>query len=128
MNDDLRVMTTINFLFISYPICSLSRLLDKIRTNPFNASYFVYCAFMTILMFEQLNAMCGHVSVFPRVFWPLVFHFSLLFPFLCIFFLFSFRSRVLFFFQAPFLCPAFPSKSFVLLLLFWFLHGRLFYC
>jgi len=65
----------------------------------------VYCAFMTVLMFEQLNATCTtkmclsceRVSVFPHMFWPLVFHFSLLFPFLYIFSLFSFCSRVCFF-------------------------------
>ena len=100
-------MTTINFQFISCPLCSFSHLLDEIRTNSFNASYSVYCVFMTVLIFEQLNAMCtarmrlscGHVSVFQRAFWPFVLHFSLLFPFLCIFSLFSFRSRVCFFFD-----------------------------
>ena len=105
MNDDLRVMRTINFRFISCPLCSFPHLLDEIRTNSFNASYSVYCVFMTVLIFEQLNAMCtarmhllcGHVSVFQHVFWPFVLHFSLLFPFLFIFSLFSFHSRVCFF-------------------------------
>ena len=62
----------------------------------------MYCAFMTVLMFEQLSATCtakmrsscGHVSIFPRMFWPLVLHFSLLFHFLCIFPYSIFRSRV----------------------------------
>ena len=76
--------------------------LDEIRINLFDASYSMYCAFMTILMFEQLNAMCGNVSVFLHIFWPLVLHFSLIFPFLCIFFLFNFRSRVCFFSELPF--------------------------
>ena len=130
MNDDLRVMMTINFWFISCPLCSFSCLLDEMRSNLFDASYSMYYAFMMVLMFEQLNAMCttrmhlscGHVSVFPRVFWPLVLHFSLLFPFLCIFSLFSFRSRVCFFFELPFsvlrslvspLCSCFFFGSFM---------------
>ena len=110
MNDDLYIMTTINFWFINYPFFSFPCLLDEIRTNPFNASYFVCCAFMMILMLEQLNvtctarmrSSCGHVSVFPRVFWPFVLHFSLLFPFPCVFSLFSFRFGVCFFFELPF--------------------------
>ena len=85
-------------------------MLDEIRKNSSDASYSMYCAFMTILMFEHLNAtcmarmrsLCEHVLVFPRMFWPLVLHFSLLFPFFCIFSLFSFRSRVCFFSELPF--------------------------
>ena len=65
---------------------------------------------MAVLMFKQLNATCTtrmssscrHVSVFLRMFWPLVFHFSLLFPFLCIFSLFNFCSKVCFFSKLPF--------------------------
>ena len=45
----------------------------------------------------RMRLSCGHVSVFQRAFWPFVLHFSLLSPFLCIFSLFSFRSRVCFF-------------------------------
>ena len=41
VNDDLHVMTTINFWFIGYPLCSFSRLLDEIRTNLSYASYSV---------------------------------------------------------------------------------------
>ena len=37
VNDDLRIMTTI---------------------NSSDGSYFMYCAFMTVLMFEQLSATC----------------------------------------------------------------------
>ena len=80
------------------------------RTNSSDALFSVYCAFMMVLMFEQLNAMCtakmhlscSHVLVFLRVFWPLVLHFSFLFPFFCIFSLFSFYSRVHFSFELPF--------------------------
>ena len=65
---------------------------------------------MSVLMFEQLNATCTarmhsscrHVSILPRMFWPLILHFSLLFPFFCIFSLFSFCSRVCFFSELPF--------------------------
>ena len=39
---------------------------------------------------------------FPHMFWPLGLHFPLLFPFVCIFSLFSFRSRVCFFSEFPF--------------------------
>ena len=98
------------FLTHQLPPCSNCHLLDKIRRNSSDTSYSVYCAFMTVLMFEQLNAMCtarmrlscGHVLVFPHMFWPLVLHFSPLFPFFCIFSLFSFRSRVYFFSELPF--------------------------
>ena len=110
MNDDLCVVTAINFWFINCPLCSFCRLLDEIRTNSFDASYSVYCTFMMVLMFEQLSATCaarmrsscGHVSVFLRVFWPLVLHFPLIFPLLCIFSLFNFCSRVCFFSKLPF--------------------------
>ena len=65
---------------------------------------------MSVLMFEQLNATCTarmhsscrHVSILPRMFWPLILHFSLLFPFFCIFSLFSLCSRVCFFSELPF--------------------------
>ena len=75
-------------------------------------------------MFKWLGAICmatmcstcEHVSIFPREFWPLVLHFSLLFPFLCIFSLFRFCSRVCFFSE---LCPAFPGKSLELLFFFY---------
>ena len=82
------------------------------------------------LIFEQLSAKCmarmrstcGHVSVFLRMFWPLVLHFSLLFPFFYIFSLFCFYSRVCFSFEFPFfvlrflvssLCFFFSSSSMV---------------
>ena len=85
-------------------------MLDEIRTNSSDATYFVYCAFMTVLMFEQLNATCtarmrsssGHVSVFPHMFWLLVLLFSPLFLSSVFFFLFNFRFRVYFFFKLPF--------------------------
>ena len=85
----------------------------------FGASYSVYYAFMTVLVFEQLNAKCTarmrssceHVSIFPCVFWPLVLHFSLLFPFFCIFSLFSFYSRVRFSSELPFCVLRFPLSS-----------------
>ena len=61
-------------------------------------------------MLEQLNATCTarmrssceHVLVFLSLFWPLVLHFSLLFPFFCSFSLFSFYSRVRFSSELPF--------------------------
>ena len=92
------------------PPYSNCRLLEEIRTNLSDASYSVYCAFMMVLMYEQLNAMCTarirssceHVSIFLCMFWPLVLHFSLLFPLFCIFSLFNFRSRVCFFLKLPF--------------------------
>ena len=45
---------------------------------------------------------CKRFSVFPHMFWPLISHFSLLFPFFCISSLFSFHSRVCFSFKLPF--------------------------
>ena len=104
-NDDPRL-----FFTHQLPLCSNCRLLDEIRTNSSDTSYSMYCAFMMVLMFEQLNATCmakmhlscGHVSVFLCMFWPLVLHFSLLFPFFYIFSLFSFHSRVCFLFELPF--------------------------
>ena len=94
----------INFWFINYPLCSFSHLLDEIRTNLSDTLYSMYYAFMMVLMFEQLNttcvarmhSSCGHVSVFPRVFWPFVLHFSLLFPFFCVFPYSILRSTVCF--------------------------------
>ena len=101
-----------NHTFLTHqpPPCSNCHLLDEIITNSSDVSYSMYCAFMTVLMFEQLNAtcmarmrsLCRHVSDFPCMFWPLVLHFSLLFPFFCIFSLFNFRSRVCFFSKLPF--------------------------
>ena len=49
-----------------------------------------------------MHSLCGHVSVFPRMFWPLVLHFSLLFPFFYIFSSFKFCSRVRFSSELPF--------------------------
>ena len=70
----------------------------------------MYCAFMTILMFKQLGAtcmvrmrlMCRHFSVFSHMFWPLISHLSLLFPFFCVFSLFSFHPRFCFSFKLLF--------------------------
>ena len=129
-------MTTINLWFINYPLCSFSRLLDEIRTNSSDASCSVYCAFMMVLMFKRLIATClvgmrsscEHVLVFPHMSRPLILHFSLLFPFLCIFSLFSFCSRVCVLSKLPFSILRFPSKSFMLLFLFSVLYGRLFCC
>ena len=98
------------FLTHQLPPCSNCHMLDEIRTNSSDATYFVYCAFMTVLMFEQLNATCtarmrsssGHVSVFPHMFWLLVLLFSPLFLSSVFFFLFNFRFRVYFFFKLPF--------------------------
>ena len=81
------------FLTHQLPPCSNCCLLDEIRTTSSNASYFVYYAFMTTLMFEQLGAtctikmclMCRRFLVFLRMFWPLISHFSLLFPFFMFF-------------------------------------------
>ena len=61
-------------------------------------------------MFEQLGATftvrmhstCRCFLVFPRVFWPLISHISLLFPFFYTLFLFSFHSRVCLSFKLPF--------------------------
>ena len=107
------------FLTHQLPPCLNFHLLDEIRTNLFGASYSVYYAFMTVLVFEQLNATCTarmrssceHVSIFPCVFWPLVLHISLLFPFFCIFSLFSFYSRVRFSSELPFCVLRFPLSS-----------------
>ena len=134
MNDDLRVLTIINFWFINCPLCSFCCLLDEIRANSSNALYSVYCAFMTVLMFEQLSATCvammhsscEHVSVFLHMFWPLVLHFSILFPFLCIFSLFSFYFRVCFFSELPFSVLRFLVSPLCFYFFFWFFHGRLF--
>ena len=61
-------------------------------------------------MFDQLSATCTvrmrstcrHFSIFPRMFWSLISHFSLRFPFLCNLSLFSFYFRVCFSFKLPF--------------------------
>ena len=50
----------------------------------------------------RMHLSCGYVSVSLHVFWPLVLHFSLLFPFVCIFSLFNFCSRVHFSSKLPF--------------------------
>ena len=103
MNDDLCIMTTINFWFINYPLFVFSSFRrDK---NKF-AWHFVFRVLRIYddLMSEWLGATCTtrmcstceHVSVFPHVFWPLVLYFSILFPFFCIFPLFSFCSRLRF--------------------------------
>ena len=49
--------------------------------------------------------MCRHFLVFSRVFWSLISHFSLLFPFLCNLSLFRFHFRVCFSFKLPFSVP-----------------------
>ena len=125
------------FLTHQLPPCSNGRLLDEIRTNSSNAPYSMYYTFITILMFEQLNAMCTakmhssckHVLVFPCMFWPLVLYFSLLFPLFSIFSLFSFHSRVCFFSKLPFSILHFlVSSSCYFFFFFLFFHGRLFYC
>ena len=63
---------------------------------------------------------CRRFSIFLRMFWPLISHFSLLFPFFCVSSLFSFHSRVCFSFKLPFsilrslvnsLCFCFFSSS-----------------
>ena len=50
----------------------------------------------------RMRLMCKCFSVFPRMFWPLISHFSLLFPFFCVFSLFSFHPRVCLSFKLPF--------------------------
>ena len=49
-----------------------------------------------------MHSTCRRFSVFPHVFWPLILHFPLLFPFLCTLSLFSFHSRVCLSFKLPF--------------------------
>jgi len=53
-------------------------------------------------MYGQDTLVVWICLIFLRVFWPLVLHFSLLFPFPCIFSLFSFCFRVCFFSKLPF--------------------------
>ena len=71
-------------------------------------------------MFDQLSvtctvrmcSTCRHFSIFPRMFWSLISHFSLWFPFLCNLSLFSFHFRVCFSFKLPFsvLCSLVSSS------------------
>ena len=71
-------------------------------------------------------SMCEYVLVFLHEFWPLVLHFSLLFPSFCIFPYSVFRFRVYISSKLPFSVLRFlisPSRFF-----FWFFHGRLFCC
>ena len=86
------------------------------------------------LMSEWLGAtctagmcsMCEYVLVFLREYWPLVLHFSLLFPSSYIFPYSVFHFRVCLSSKLPFSILRFlisPSHFF-----FWFFHGRLFCC
>ena len=60
----------------------------------------------------RMRLMCRHFSVFPHVLWPLISHFSLLFPFFYNLSLFNFYSRVCLSFKLPFsvLCSLVSSS------------------
>ena len=80
------------FLVHQLPPCSLSRLLDEIRTNSSNALYSVCCAFMTIWCLGgwapcvQLGCVrCVNMSRFSRVSFG---HLFCIFPFSFISFVF----------------------------------------
>ena len=49
-----------------------------------------------------MPSLCKCFSVFPRMFWPLILHFSLMFPFFCVLCLFSLHPRVCLSFKLPF--------------------------
>ena len=51
----------------------------------------------------KMRSSCEHIFVFPYVFWPLVLHFSLLFPFLSCFF---FGSSVVDYSAVMVACPS----------------------
>ena len=102
-------MKIANFLLISRPLVQIFVCWTRREHIRLTLRILLLCIYDE-LIFEQLDAtctvrmhsMCRRFLIFPHMLWPLILHFSLLFPFFYNLSLFSFCSRVCLSFKLPF--------------------------
>ena len=102
-------MKIVNFWLISCPLVQIFICWTK-REHIHLTLHILLLRIYDELIFEQLDAtctvkmhsMCRRFLIFPHVLWPLILHFSLMFPFFCVLCLFSLHPRVCLSFKLPF--------------------------